>query len=93
MMSVVSVGEAGAIDIAFSLGYAPARRSAPGALSVVVVPPAAAWPGYGAFVVAPGTDHVTVCKPDDDRDVRYALARDLVLEAVVAVRGAGAGAG
>jgi len=79
---VVSVSESDPIDIAFSLGWAPANRDAPGPLSVTVVPAACAFPGYGATATAPRSDHVTVSKPDSPREVRYTATRDLVVEAV-----------
>ena len=42
-------------------------------LRMVVVPPEAANPGYGSFMVLPEADHIDVCKPCARADPAYAL--------------------
>jgi hypothetical protein len=90
-IAVLSVAETLPCDVQQAMGFAPRRErrgggtvDAPGRLSVLVVPPSSADPGYGAFAAAPGSDHISVCKPGGVWDLRYTLARDLVLEAAAA---------
>jgi len=45
---------------------------------VLVVPPDSAAPGYGAFWLLPGRDHIGVCKPGSRADPAYAETAALV---------------
>ncbi|GJP63983.1 hypothetical protein CLOP_g21023 [Closterium sp. NIES-67] len=49
-------------------------------LRLEVVPLESAYPGYGAFVVLDGTDHINACKPVSTSDPAYADTLDFLLK-------------
>ena len=51
-------------------------------IKALVVGPASANPGFGAFVVLPGSDHMTICKANTKQDPVYTLIRTYLLAAV-----------
>lgn len=65
----LSLGEGGPTALRSALSF-----TGPGSerLGMTIVPPASADPGYGDFLVIPGTDHVDICKPvAREGDARY----------------------
>ncbi|ETW09656.1 hypothetical protein H310_00173 [Aphanomyces invadans] len=67
---VLSVGES-----------APMRLPLVG-VEALVVPEASSNPGFGTYIKLPNLDHTQVCKPVSTEDLRYTLARDLIVDAV-----------
>lgn len=75
----LSLGEGGPTALRSAVSF-----TGPGSdtLGLTIVPPASADPGYGDFLVVPGTDHVDICKPECKHgDARYEAALHFILRA------------
>jgi hypothetical protein len=52
-------------------------------VEALVVPEESSNPGFGSYIKLPDADHIDICKPKSKSDIRYVLARDLIVKAAV----------